>query len=106
MKKSALSATADKTSEALATIGRSVDATNANTEEDIRGRAYSLYLAEGRPEGRALEHWLAAEADCNASLKNGEAPGSGEGEAAELQSFTPVKKTTAARPRSRKQAVA
>lgn len=27
-----------------------------------RERAHALWLAEGRPEGRALDHWLQAEA--------------------------------------------
>jgi hypothetical protein len=29
--------------------------------EDIAARAYDIYEREGRPEGRDLEHWLAAE---------------------------------------------
>ncbi|MCX5661048.1 MAG: DUF2934 domain-containing protein [Planctomycetota bacterium] len=27
----------------------------------IAARAHEIYLSEGRPRGRALEHWLAAE---------------------------------------------
>ena len=27
----------------------------------IEALAYSIYVAEGRPEGRALQHWLEAE---------------------------------------------
>lgn len=30
------------------------------TETEIRERAYQLWLAEGRPEGRDQEHWQAA----------------------------------------------
>lgn len=34
----------------------------------IRQRAYFLWLAEGRPEGRAAEHWRqASEAEASAS---------------------------------------
>ena len=29
----------------------------------IRARAYARWEEEGRPEGRAMEHWLAAERD-------------------------------------------
>jgi hypothetical protein len=29
-------------------------------ERRVRERAYFLWLAEGRPEGRALEHWMLA----------------------------------------------
>jgi hypothetical protein len=29
-------------------------------DERVRERAYFLWLEEGRPEGRALEHWMAA----------------------------------------------
>ena len=66
-------------------IENSAASSNGSSEEEIRERAYGLYLAEGQPEGRDMEHWLAAEADCNAVMKNGEAPGSGEAEMAELQ---------------------
>jgi hypothetical protein len=31
------------------------------TQRVIRERAYALWEAEGRPEGRALEHWRRAE---------------------------------------------
>ncbi|TDH59503.1 DUF2934 domain-containing protein [Dankookia rubra] len=29
-------------------------------DQRVRERAYFLWLGEGRPEGRALEHWMAA----------------------------------------------
>ncbi|HET6467164.1 MAG TPA: DUF2934 domain-containing protein [Geminicoccaceae bacterium] len=38
-------------------------AADAALQEAIRARAYGLWEAEGRPEGRALEHWLRAEAE-------------------------------------------
>ncbi|MBI4233292.1 MAG: DUF2934 domain-containing protein [Chloroflexi bacterium] len=32
-----------------------------NPEETVRRIAYQLWEQQGRPEGRALDHWLAAE---------------------------------------------
>jgi hypothetical protein len=32
-------------------------------ENEIRQRAYRLWETEGRPEGRAADHWAAAEAE-------------------------------------------
>lgn len=37
-------------------------------EDDVRMRAYVTWDAEGRPEGRADEHWLRAESDLHAEL--------------------------------------
>jgi hypothetical protein len=31
------------------------------TEDRVRGRAHSIWEAEGRPEGRDRDHWLQAE---------------------------------------------
>jgi hypothetical protein len=31
-------------------------------EERVRQRAYELWVGAGRPEGKAVEHWLQAEA--------------------------------------------
>ena len=31
------------------------------SHEEVAERAYLIYLKEGCPQGRALEHWLAAE---------------------------------------------
>lgn len=33
---------------------------NTAIEERIRSRAYELWEAEGRPEGREVDHWLQA----------------------------------------------
>ena len=33
------------------------------TEDTIAQRAYHLWLAEGRPDGRALEHWMQAQSE-------------------------------------------
>jgi hypothetical protein len=35
---------------------------NTMREQQIRECAYQLWLAEGRPEGRALDHWTRAAA--------------------------------------------
>lgn len=46
-------------------------------EEEIRRLGYHLWEQEGRPEGRALQHWLAAEEQWNrehASLSSSEPP--------------------------------
>jgi hypothetical protein len=37
------------------------------TAEMVAARAYEIYLEEGRPEGRQLEHWVRAETEL---LKN------------------------------------
>lgn len=29
--------------------------------DEVRTRAYNLWISEGCPDGRALEHWVAAE---------------------------------------------
>jgi len=34
---------------------------NASLEEKVAARAYQIYLDEGCPEGRALEHWARAQ---------------------------------------------
>jgi hypothetical protein len=36
------------------------------TEQVISARAYALWEEEGRPDGRALSHWLAAEREFRA----------------------------------------
>ena len=36
--------------------------TEIEIESQTRNRAYAIWEAEGRPEGRAVDHWLAAEA--------------------------------------------
>ena len=39
----------------------SVTAVAAPAQETIAARAYAIWEAEGRPDQRALEHWLQAE---------------------------------------------
>jgi hypothetical protein len=48
--------------------GKTVAASNVVTpftvsEHAIAARAYGIYLEEGRPDGRHLEHWHKAEAE-------------------------------------------
>lgn len=40
--------------------------TDTRIESRTRDRAYAIWEAEGRPEGRATDHWLAAETECRA----------------------------------------
>jgi hypothetical protein len=43
--------------------------TDIEIESQTRVRAYAIWEAEGRPEGRAVDHWLAAEAECRPSAQ-------------------------------------
>lgn len=38
-----------------------------DTQRRISDRAYAIWEAEGRPEGRHEQHWLAAEAESRAT---------------------------------------
>ena len=42
-------------------------------EQIVRDTAYAIWEAEGKPDGRAAEHWLQAEARVSASLTGGQA---------------------------------
>jgi hypothetical protein len=48
--------------------------TNADLHERIKWRAYLLWEQEGRPEGRADDHWLRAEAEVAGVNSGLEAP--------------------------------
>jgi hypothetical protein len=50
--------TAKKTSAASAT--RKSDKVKSFDEQTIQARAYSIWIEEGRPDGRDREHWLRA----------------------------------------------
>jgi hypothetical protein len=50
------------------------DVSNTDVHERIRSRAYLLWVEEGRPEGRAHEHWLRAEAEVTGVNAADEAP--------------------------------
>ena len=64
-------AVAAKTSTTSSTTSSTTLAASATkssaTSEMVALRAYEIYLEEGRPEGRELEHWIRAEAEL---LKN------------------------------------
>jgi Protein of unknown function (DUF2934) len=49
------------TTKRVSTFGRT--ATEINSEEQIRTRAYELYEARGREDGHDQEDWLEAEAE-------------------------------------------
>lgn len=55
-RKNALRFLANKTSAANAGTG-------ATTEDIVAQRAYYIYLEEGCPEGKHLDHWLRAESE-------------------------------------------
>ena len=38
-------------------------------DERVRERAYEIWQQEGRPQGKAVEHWLRAEAEVAAEEK-------------------------------------
>lgn len=42
---------------------RSLKSTDRAAREEILHRAYALWESEGRPQNRALAHWLQAEID-------------------------------------------
>jgi hypothetical protein len=44
-------------------VRRKDTVTDIEIESQTRVRAYAIWEAEGRPEGRAVDHWLAAEAE-------------------------------------------
>ena len=58
-------------------------------EEDVGRRAILLWEREGRPEGRALDHWLQAEAQLAAEgrpdITTDEARGAAHGRAAQTE---------------------
>jgi hypothetical protein len=45
------------------TVAAGAVALPAITAEAIAARAYSMYVSEGCPDGRHLDHWFAAEAE-------------------------------------------
>ena len=44
---------------------------NGEWEQRVRERAYALWEQEGRPDGQAEQHWLAAEAELRAKEARG-----------------------------------
>lgn len=59
-------------------------------EEEISLMAYRMWEREGRPEGRALEHWLLAEEIC-------EQTDDGRGESAQATPSAPAAGTRRSR---------
>jgi hypothetical protein len=51
-------------------FNRTLERNIMEREEEIRGLAYRMWLEEGCPDGRNVEHWLKAEAMMK--RKNGE----------------------------------
>jgi Protein of unknown function (DUF2934) len=64
-----------------APVTRTSKMENADLQQRIKLRAYLIWEQEGRPEGRAEEHWLRAEAEV-AGISSADAgpgtPGAGE----------------------------
>ncbi len=50
-------------------MSKNVKANQGPTHQEITARAHRIYEAEGRPEGKAMEHWLQAEAQLAAERK-------------------------------------
>ena len=50
-------------------MAKNVKAYQPPTQEEIAACAHRIYETEGRPEGKALEHWLQAEAQLVAERK-------------------------------------
>jgi hypothetical protein len=71
---------------------------NTAIEDRIRNRAYELWEAEGRPEGREVDHWLRA-----AQEVSGEVAGetTAVGAPAARRPRTPRSASTAASPATR-----
>jgi hypothetical protein len=44
--------------------------TDIEMQSQTRESAYAIWEAEGRPEGRAVDHWLAAEATCRPPVQS------------------------------------
>ena len=66
MSKATKGSTAKMTTEATATPHSPTDAQQdrgdvTTATESVAVRAYAIWEAEGRPEGRAQDHWLRAE---------------------------------------------
>src|ERR1043165_7736268 len=60
------------------------------THDEIAAQAYQIYLREGCAEGRALDHWLRAEAELR-ERANGNGNGNGYHAEANQQSTAPAR---------------
>lgn len=50
-------------------MSKSISTYRAPTQEEIAACAHRIYESEGRPQGKAMEHWLQAEAQLIAERK-------------------------------------
>ncbi|GEM_PF-2686452 len=50
-------------------MSKSIKGNQKPTHEEIAALAQRIYETEGRPQGRAMEHWLQAEAQLTAERK-------------------------------------
>jgi hypothetical protein len=76
---------------------------NTAIEDRIRNRAYELWEAEGRPEGREVDHWLRAAQEVSGEVT---AETSVVGTSVARRPRTPRSATTAASPAPRTPAAA
>ncbi|MEA2615490.1 MAG: hypothetical protein QOE72_1273 [Chloroflexota bacterium] len=76
---------------------------NTAIEDRIRNRAYELWEAEGRPEGREVDHWLRAAQEVSGEVT---AETSVVGTSVARRPRTPRTATTAASPAPRTPAAA
>lgn len=53
------------------TKARQPDVAKVATHEEISRLAYELYEREGKPEGKALDHWFNAESMCEGNFGYG-----------------------------------
>jgi hypothetical protein len=49
-------------------------ATHVLTSDEVAKRAYFIYLNQGSPQGREVDHWLSAEAELIADTKPAKKP--------------------------------
>ncbi len=47
---------------------------HALTVEEVARKAYFIYLSQGSPHGREMDHWLSAEAELIANAKPNQPP--------------------------------
>ena len=70
---------------------------NTAIEDRIRSRAYELWEAEGRPEGREVDHWLQAAQEVSGEVAGETAAGAAGETATEVAGDSSVVGTPVAR---------
>ena len=53
----------------------------SDSEQNTRDRAYKIWLEEGQPKGKALEHWQRAERELSILMPKNMLEDRGEGQA-------------------------